>query len=127
MVEDRITDAKRIAQLLASELTGRQHGPLSSLAVVDADRDAEPSPDGTTAFAIEFEGERVGTVELFESRAVVAVTSDTDDLAAAADERGLAAERTDDGVTIEIDHGAAVKRAADALAAVLDETGDDVR
>ena len=38
MVEDRITDGVRIAQLLSSEFDGREDPPLDSVAVVNADR-----------------------------------------------------------------------------------------
>jgi len=127
MVEDRITDGTRIAQLLASELTGRQRGPLASVVVVDADRDARPSPEGTTAFAIERAGERLGTVELYESRAVLAATTATEAITTAAEERGLTTERTNEGIAVGIDHGAAVKRAGDALEAALSEVGDNAR
>jgi predicted acetyltransferase len=41
MVENRITDGKRIAQLLASELTGLEQPPLDRIEVVDATPDVE--------------------------------------------------------------------------------------
>ena len=67
MVQDRITDGTRIAQLLSSELTGLQTGVLSDVAVVDVDRDAEPSPDGTPAYRVAFRDEAIATVFLFPS------------------------------------------------------------
>ncbi|TYT61312.1 hypothetical protein [Natrialba swarupiae] len=52
MVEERITDGKRIAQLLASELEGREDGGLERIAVTDADRDVEPTADGARAYDV---------------------------------------------------------------------------
>ena len=51
MVDDRLSDGTRIAQLVASEVTG--HGAsLADLSVADADTDAEPSTDGTLAYRV---------------------------------------------------------------------------
>ena len=66
MVEDRVTDGERVAQLLASELSGRSDGELDRFSVVDADPDAEPTPEGTVAYRIAVDGDRtriVGTLE----------------------------------------------------------------
>jgi len=52
MVEERLTDGRRIAQFLASEVTGHEDD-LRSLSVTDADPDVEPTPDGAFAYAIE--------------------------------------------------------------------------
>ena len=41
MVRDRTTDGVRLAELLSSEIHGRESGPLGRLAVTDAGRDAE--------------------------------------------------------------------------------------
>jgi hypothetical protein len=50
-VEDRLTDGRRIAELLAAELDGLG-GALARVAVRDADRDATPSADGTYAYRV---------------------------------------------------------------------------
>ncbi len=47
-----MTDGVRIAELLASEVTGREDGALAGLAVTDADPDAEPTTDGALAYSI---------------------------------------------------------------------------
>ena len=52
MVDERLTDGRRIAQFLASEVTGHEDD-LRSLSVTDADPDVEPTPDGAFAYAIE--------------------------------------------------------------------------
>ena len=59
MVDRHVTDPARIAQLLASEVTGRTRGPLGALAVVDADREASPEPGGTPAYRLALEPDHV--------------------------------------------------------------------
>jgi hypothetical protein len=135
MVVDRVTDGGRIAQLLASELSGREEGPLARLSVVDADRDAEPSAEGTTAYGIAVDGHQVGDVLLYPDSAELHLdatpTSPKDadsssllDVGAVVESvrsPGLAAELTGDrGAVVTIQFGAAVKRAVDALVAGLD-------
>jgi len=51
MVEDRLRDGTRIAQLIASELTG-DHGRLAQVVVVDANPDVEPTEDGAVAYRV---------------------------------------------------------------------------
>ena len=121
MVEDRVTDGKRIAQLLASELTGLSSGSAARLDVADADPDAEPSADGTFAYRIELDGVPVGEVFVHEASARVDLsTGPTDTDVANAD--GLTLSTTDDGpLRVRIEYGAAVKRAVDLIRAVTTE------
>jgi hypothetical protein len=51
VVDERITDGRRIAQLLAAELRGHERGPLGRLAVTDV-RDVEGSEHGTFAYGV---------------------------------------------------------------------------
>lgn len=51
MVRDRLTDGTRIAQLLASELTGHG-GRLETVSVVDANPDVEATVDGALAYVV---------------------------------------------------------------------------
>jgi hypothetical protein len=51
MVEDRLSDGTRIAQLVASELTG-DRGQLARVVVADADPDVEPTDDGAFAYRV---------------------------------------------------------------------------
>ncbi|SFR93731.1 hypothetical protein SAMN05216559_1361 [Halomicrobium zhouii] len=126
MVEDRITDGKRIAQLLASELTGLSTGPVERLGVDDADPDAEPSPEGSFAYDIVLDDRRVGSVFVHEETARVDLSVGD----GVADESELAGTTTDglslsttgeDHLRIHVEYGAAVKRAVDLLVDVLDE------
>ncbi len=115
MVEDAITDGRRIAELLASELTGLQRGPLGAVSIVDADRDAEPTPDGTLAYGIALDDERVGSVEMRPTAAVVTLDGSVP-TAAVGDQDHLAV--SDDGQLV-VDRGAAVKAAVDVIADAL--------
>jgi hypothetical protein len=94
VVERRVTDGKRIAQLLASELSGREDGLLSRVTLTEADADAEPSPEGTLAFRVAVDGDPVGTVRMYPERVVLA----------------LDGERSE-----TLESGAAVKRGLDAV------------
>ena len=111
MVEDAIDDPRRIAQLLASELTGLDTGRLADVAVVDADRDAEPNEEGTTAYRIEYDGDPLGDVVLYPDAAVVELAP------------GLPAERSQ----IPVETGAASKRAVDEIRDVIASLDDAAR
>jgi hypothetical protein len=122
MVEDRTTDGERVAQLLASELSGRSDGALGRFSVVDADRDATPSPEGPVAYGIAVGDERVADVRIYPERAEVRVGSAGEGFEAAAvaeavSGSGLSVESTGDATVVGIEYGAAVKRAVDALVA----------
>ncbi|ELZ23167.1 hypothetical protein C475_15999 [Halosimplex carlsbadense 2-9-1] len=122
MVEDRITDGKRVAQLLSSELSGRDRGSLGDVSVVDADPDAAPSPEGTVAYGVAYRDERVGTVRLYPDAAVLSIGDagpvDAQRVRGSVDGPDLSV--TDDGA-VRIESGAAVKRAVDALVAGLSD------
>jgi hypothetical protein len=111
MVRDAVTDGRRIAQLLASELTGQ--GRFADCDVVDVDPDATPAPQGRVAYAVERADERVATVEIFPDHARVQLIAGDwpdpgrSDLSLAGDD------------ALRVDRGAAVKSAVDAFAAAL--------
>lgn len=115
MVEDRITDGKRVAQLLSSELSGREAGPLADIAVVDADPDVEPEAAGAFAYRIEADGETVGTVTVTESTARLRLERPT-----AIDPARDDVTVEDDGRTVVAHSGAAVKRLVDVVAQALE-------
>jgi len=124
MVEDRITDGKRIAQLLASELTGLQTGPLADVEITDSDPEAMPSDSGTVAYRIQYEGQQVGTVLLYpayvevELQEEVSLEPEPDgDIPVGTDTSGGVTRIGAD--TLQITHGAAVKRAVDVLRTIL--------
>lgn len=140
MVQDRVSDGFRVAELLASEVDGRQRGDLGSLAVANADRSVSGTPTGERAYEIRFlAGDRdprreptpeeigrlVAEVLVHERGASLAVVAGADAAAETATEAGLTVTPSDDtpvetgsdGVVIELEYGAQVKRATDALAA----------
>ncbi|MEF8781984.1 MAG: hypothetical protein V5A39_01420 [Haloarculaceae archaeon] len=122
MVEDRVNDGERIAQLLASELTGLETGPLAEVAVTDADPDVEPSPDGPIAYAVEYRGTRIGSVSVYPEHARLRLDADIDDVEGT--DAPVPVERPDDvTIALPLESGAAVKRGVDALRAVLAPQG----
>lgn len=131
MVEDAIDDPKRIAQLLASELTGLATGPLAAVAVVDADQSATPSPGGTVAYSVTVGDRHLAHVLLYPDAAVVELDGDVldgDDVSSAAPtddgDAGFTVE-TDDQLQLHLSSGVAVKRAVDALRdALAAESGE---
>ncbi|ELZ78131.1 hypothetical protein C455_10628 [Haloferax larsenii JCM 13917] len=88
MVVDRLSDGKRIAQLLASELTGHED-TFSILSIVDSDADVEPTDDGALAYAVAADDERVAEVYVQPDRTRIEFTAHPDVTAEAADEEGL--------------------------------------
>lgn len=126
MVEDRITDGKRIAQLLASELTGLSTGPVARLGVDDADPDAEPSAEGAFAYDVVRDDRRVGSVFVHDDTARVDLSVGDGEAvgteAEGTNTDGLSLETTDEGhLRVYVEYAAAVKRTVDLLIDVLDE------
>jgi len=124
MVEERVTDGRRIAELLASEVEGRA-GALAALSVADADRDAEPSVDGTRVYGVVRSS---GDTETEIARAFAQPDRVRLELSLAP-ERALADARERNlrarpraseppATLVFVESGAATKRAADLLGAV---------
>ncbi|WP_410766704.1 hypothetical protein [Haloferax sp. DFSO60] len=88
MVVDSLSDGKRIAQLLASELTGHEEA-FARLEIVDSDPDVEPTDDGTFAYGVDFDDERVADVFVQPDRARVEFRSKPDLTAETASEADL--------------------------------------
>ncbi len=99
----------RVAQLLASEIEGHEGRGLGDLRVVDADRDAEPSAEGTHAYRIVDGETEVAAVELHPEHAALLADEGTRERAR---EGGL---RTEGGAVVLPD-GASVKTVLRALA-----------
>ena len=121
MVEARITDGRRIAELLASELDGREDGTLESTRVTNADRDVEPTADGSRAYDVTHDGERIARVFVHDDRARLEFEAGQDIAAeTAADlELRVRPKATEPPRTLVfVESGAAVKRATDVVQAV---------
>jgi len=123
MVEDRVTDGRRIAQLLASELDGRTDGPLDDVAVTDADPDVEPDPEGARAYDVTAGEATLASVFVHPESVHLAVSTNPEGVAEAAVARGLRAVRGpgQSEAAIILEHGAAVKRVVDILTAAVGE------
>ncbi|GGN97203.1 hypothetical protein [Haloarcula pellucida] len=113
MVDDRITDGKRIGQLLASEVTGLERGALGTLSVVDADPDVDPTPGGAFAFGVEADGTRLGEVHVTPETARLTLT---EPVTVDVGREDVTVEAADDGAVVVAHSGAAVKALVDVLA-----------
>ena len=130
MVEDRLADGTRIAQLVASEVTGHE-ASLSDLSVVDADPDVEPSTDGALAYRVVRESdageesEAFAEVYVHPDRARVEFLAGREAAARTADAEGLRVRpkavrppRT----LVFVEDGAEAKRATGAFEAAARAT-----
>jgi len=120
MVEDRLNDGVRIAQLLSSEITGL--GTLDALSVVDADADVEPTVEGRLAYRVERDGSPFAEVYVHPDRARIELREEHERAVAAAEDQRLRVRpkavrppRT----IVFVEDGAQVKRAARLLEALV--------
>ncbi|QWC18337.1 hypothetical protein [Halorubrum sp. 2020YC2] len=141
MVADRLDDGVRIAQLLASEVTGNESA-LRGLTVVDADTDVEATTDGALAYRIAREtpeggdaaaadaapGAALAEVYVQPDRARIEAIGAPEAAATAAAEADLRVRpkavrppRT----LVFVEDGAQVKRALTVLEALRGEPGAD--
>lgn len=120
MVDERLEDGRRIAELLSSELSGQSDGVLDRVSVRNADREVTGSPDGQRAYDVADDAGVLGSVYVHESRARLTVGSGTELALSAADETGLRTRSTPTGqVHVFVESGAAVKRAVSVVEAVV--------
>ena len=122
MIDERITDGRRIAQLLASELSGRESGALGTVAVVEANRDVEPAESGAFAYGIDADGDRLADVSVHVDRARIDLRAGLEAGARAADEAGLRVRPKavdPPRAIVFVESGAEVKRAVDAIVAAV--------
>jgi hypothetical protein len=135
MVEDELTDGKRIGQLLSSEIHGYERGALGRLSVADADTDVEPTEAGAFAYAIKHEAEgddeptRIAEVYVHPDRAHVEFREGVDIAAEKGDSEGLRVrpKAVDPPRTLVfVENGAEVKGALRVIRAVAEtlETDD---
>ncbi len=128
MVEDRITDGRRIAELLASEIDGREDGELAHFAVTNADRDVEPTVDGARAYDVERDGDRFARAFVHEDRAHLELEAGRDATLEAAEDADLRVRpkaTTPPKTLLFVESGAEVKRATNVLEAASRAAGTD--
>lgn len=138
MVQDELTDGRRIAELLASEIDGQKRGPLGQLTVTNPDREVEGTPNGARAYDVrrlradrdprrepvpDEAGRLFAQVFVHEERARIELRTGLSVAVDAANEAGLRARpkavqppRT----LVFVERGAAVKRAVDVLEAATE-------
>ena len=121
MVVDRLRDGVRIAQLLASEVTGDQ-GRLNALSLTDADTDVEPTLDGALAYRITREDEPIVDAYVQPDRLRLEFRAAIDAVAEAASDADLRvrpAGGESPRTLVFLEDGAAVKRVLPALRAAV--------
>jgi len=120
-----ITDGERIAELLASEIDGRERGPLGRVALVDVREGVDPGPDGTFAYGIAVDEsggpeDRLADVSLHDERARLDVRRGLSALPPADDRLRVRPKATrPPGAVVFVESGAAVKPAVDLIAALV--------
>lgn len=128
MVEESITDGYRIAELLASEVTGLERDAIDELTVVDADPDVEPTDDGAFAYGIDHGDTRLADVFVQPDRAFLEVRTGVDAARDAAADAGLRVRpkaTTPPRTLVFVEQGAYAKRAVDVLVAAATAEGDE--
>jgi hypothetical protein len=129
MSEDRISDGRRIGELLASEVTARTNGLLSDLALVDVRSNAEGSEVGTFAYGITIdETVRLADVYVHDDRARLEFRAGVDPIPVAGEKANLrvrpkAAEPP--RVLVFVESGAAVKRALDVISVAIEAVREE--
>ncbi|WP_267640314.1 hypothetical protein [Haloarchaeobius amylolyticus] len=128
MVEDRTTDGVRLAQLLSSELDGREDGEFARFAVENADRDVEPTDDGTRAYDVTRDGEPFAAVFVQPDRIRLELAQGLDAAVEEAKRVGLRVrpKATQPPKTLVfVEDGAEVKRATDVVDAASQAADDE--
>ncbi|WP_435333500.1 hypothetical protein [Haloarchaeobius sp. TZWWS8] len=118
MTERRVTDGIRIAQLLSSELDGREDGEFDRFAVVNADPDVEPTDDGARAYDVTRDGEPFAVVYVQPDRVRVDLSMGLDaavEAAKAGELRVRPKGTTPPKTLLFVESGAEVKRATDVF------------
>ncbi|MFT4921814.1 MAG: hypothetical protein ACI8XM_001021 [Haloarculaceae archaeon] len=118
MVDDEIRDGRRIAELFASEIDGREDGALAAVGLTVIDEDAEGSPYGEHAYDVTVDGGVLAGVHVHEDRAHLEFGRGIEAAAEAATERDLRIrpKATDPPRTLVfVERGAEVKRAVEVI------------
>lgn len=134
MVDEELNEGVRIAELLASELTGRGVGTFADVTVENADLDVEPTEFGERAYDVHHDGEPVASVFVHPDRAHVEFRTrdgdedgegddaDLDDVRDRAADLGLRVRpkaTRPPRLLVFVEDGAEVKRVVDVFDAAL--------
>ncbi|WP_255167640.1 hypothetical protein [Natrononativus amylolyticus] len=130
MVEKRITDGRRIAELLSSELDGRTDDELRRMAVANVDDAVEATADGGRAYDVERDGERFARVFVHPDRVRLEFDSGREAAVEAATDLELRTRpkaSQPPKTLVFVESGAEVKRATDVVQAASRALEDEER
>lgn len=120
-MKDRISDGVRVAELLASEIDGREDTPFADLVITNTDTDVTPTADGAHAYDITVEEETVAEVVVQPERARLVFYSGLPAAKDTASDESLRARTVGNPprLYVFIPDGVAVKRALPVIAAAV--------
>ncbi|MEF8758091.1 MAG: hypothetical protein V5A33_07625 [Halobacteriales archaeon] len=124
MVEDEIRDGRRIAELLASEVDGREDGALARIELEVVDADAEGTPYGEHAYDVTTGDGVLAGVHVHDDRIHLEFRHGIDAAAEAGADRSLRVrpKATDPPRTLVfVERGADVKQAVEVIVAAAAE------
>lgn len=127
MVDDVITDGKRIAELLSSEVTGHETAPYDRLSVENAEPDVDPTDAGQRAYDVHRDGERLASVYVMPERARVELFDGLEAAEREAEQRDLPTRPVGGKpprLLVFVDNGARTKRALDVLGAAVADSDE---
>lgn len=125
MVGEELQDGIRIAQLVASEITGHEDAPYDALSVTNADLDVEPTEAGAEAYHVTHGDEYVATMFVHPDRAHMELRTGLEDARFVAEERGLRTRPKavePPRLLVFVENGAEAKRVLGVLAAAVEGT-----
>lgn len=129
MTDERVTGGRRIAELLASEVTARTDGPLSHLDLVDVHSEVEESETGAFAYAITLndddETTRLAEVFVYPDRVRLEFYAGVDSVSAVGEKANLRVRPKavePPRVLVFIEDGGEIKRALDVISAAIAAT-----
>lgn len=125
MVTDELQDGIRIAQLVASEITGHTDPPFDALAVEDADLDVEPTVDGARAYDVTYDGDLLATMFVHPDRAHLELSLGLEEARQVAEDRRLRTRPKavePPRLLVFVENGAEAKRVLGVLAAAAEQT-----
>lgn len=122
-MKDRLSDGVRVAELLASEIDGREDAPFADLLITNTDTDVTPTADGAHAYDISFQDETVAEVVVQPERARLIFYSGLPAARDTASDESLRARTVGNPprLFVFIPDGVAVKRALRVIGAAVTE------
>jgi hypothetical protein len=116
MVKDTLNDGNRLAELLASEITGHTES-LEEIELYDVDSSAQPTATGAhgyrmsrTSDDVDDQSDHLATTVIYPSYIEVIFTTETSQIEREATKQGLTLDMTGEcEITVRITNGAQVK------------------